>query len=98
MSFRLPTHRRDAHRKFLMIPSLNKIEILAKGDTSVFLDIKGLMQFGNFHFLKCYLEIFIFFNVIWKFSFSLMLLGNFHFQNPLWTKFFFFFVVFRDIT
>ena len=31
-SFRLPTHRRNAHRNFfLMIPFGNRIEILVKG-------------------------------------------------------------------
>ena len=42
-SFRLPTHRRDAHRKFFFdYPFLNRIEISVKGDTSVLLGVKGL--------------------------------------------------------
>ena len=48
-SFRLPTHRRDAQLigatligNFLMIPSLNGMEISVKGATSVLLGVKGL--------------------------------------------------------
>ena len=43
-SFRLPTHSRDAHRKFfLMIPSYFKIKILAIQDEFVLLGHKGLI-------------------------------------------------------
>ena len=40
--FCLPTHRRDVHRNFLMIPSLNRNKISVKGDTSVLLGVKEL--------------------------------------------------------
>ena len=44
-SFRLPTHRRDrrSYEFFLMIPSLNGIEISMKGATSVLLGVNGLI-------------------------------------------------------
>ena len=42
-SLRLPTHSRDAHRNFFMIPSYSKIEILAIRDEFVTLGHKGLI-------------------------------------------------------
>ena len=42
--------------KGLMIPSKNEIEISVKGDTCVLLGVKGLIQFGNFHFLQPFMD------------------------------------------
>ena len=43
----VPTHRHDAHRNFLMIPSYNRIKISAKGDTYALLGVKGLKFKGR---------------------------------------------------
>ena len=39
-----------------MIPSYNEIEISVKGETCALLGVKGLMQFGNFHFLQPFMD------------------------------------------
>ena len=39
-----------------MIPSSNEIEISVKGDTCVLLGVKGLIQFGNSHFLRPFMD------------------------------------------
>ena len=53
-SFRLPTHRRDAHRKFFFDgPFLNRIEISIKGDTWDILGVKGLIK-REFSIWFCY--------------------------------------------
>ena len=51
-SFSLPTHSRDAHRNFLMIPSYFKIEILTIQDKFVLLGHKGLNS-GYLHRFYC---------------------------------------------